>query len=331
MAEKSPYKKFAEMMMHPDSEWIPKILECMTNESQAALLVSLPGTSDEMAKRLSRTFESVDSDLKDLFKKGLAFKKEKGGITQWRAAAHLVQFHDASILWADAPAEFYNLWRNYMEQEWHKLAENMTKFLPRPFTRVVPVEKSIDAGKVQVLAPENVRKIIESSTRIAVTKCTCRLSMKRCDAPIEVCLQINRGADYTIERGSGREITKEEALEIINQSEQSGLVHVTMNKADVGHFICNCCGCCCQSFSLLISNGLSLCDPSRYRPEIDSESCVGCGVCEDRCWFDAIAVGSDGLSVLTVEKCLGCGQCVIACPNNSITFKEVREAGFIPQ
>src|SRR3989339_913917 len=217
MSNTSSYQLFAERMLQKDSELIPKILRCMINESHADLLVSLPGTSDEMAAKLSRSVEEIDSGLKDMFIKGLVFKKEKGGKTYWRPPAHLAQFHDGTILWPEAPPEFYDLWRDYMDKEWPELANVLVKSMSRPFTRVVPVGKSIETGKGQVLAPENIRQIIESSSRIAVTKCTCRLTMRKCDAPVEVCLQINRGADYTIERGTGREVSKEEAFDIINK------------------------------------------------------------------------------------------------------------------
>jgi Pyruvate/2-oxoacid:ferredoxin oxidoreductase delta subunit len=318
-------------MMQKDSELIPKILQCMINDNQADLLISLPGTPDEMAAKLNRPVDEIESDLKDMFTKGLVFKKEKGGKTQWRPPAHLAQFHDGTILWPKAPPEFYDLWRDYMDNEWPELATVLVKFMPRPFTRVVPVGKSIETGKVQVLAPESIRQIIESSSRIAITKCTCRLTMRKCDAPVEVCLQINRGADYTIERGTGREVSKKEAFEIIDRTEEAGLVHVTMNKAGVGHFICNCCGCCCQSFTLLISDRLSLCDPSRYRPEVDPQICTSCGICEERCWFDAIKADEKSVAAVIQDKCLGCGQCAIGCPEHAITMTEIREPGFIPE
>ena len=218
-----------------------------------------------------------------------------------------------------------------MEKEWPDLAPTFAKIMPRPFTRVIPVGKSVETGTVQVLAPENLREIIQAASRVAVTNCTCRLSMQKCDSPLEVCLQINRGADYTIDRGSGREVSKEEALEIIRKAQEAGLVHVTMNKAGVGHFICNCCGCCCQSFSLLISDGVRLCDPSRYRPEVNAEACIGCATCEDRCWFNAIEVGEDDVAVVNEELCLGCGQCAIGCPEEAISMVDVREPGFIPE
>ncbi|MGD2186278.1 MAG: 4Fe-4S dicluster domain-containing protein [Desulfobacterales bacterium] len=331
MSQTTAYQKFAEMMLDKDSQYIPRILKCMITDKQAELLVSMPGTAAQMAQTLDRAVDDIQVDLNDLFHRGLAFKKKKNDEVLWRAPAHIAQFHDASILWPEAPAEFYDLWSAYMELEWPRLAPVLTERMPRPFTRVIPVGKSVDAGKVQVLAPENVREIIESAGRLAVTQCTCRLTMRKCDAPVEVCLQINRGAEYTIERGSGREVTKKEALKIIADTEEAGLVHVTMNKAGVGHFICNCCGCCCQSFTLLIADSLPICDPSRYRPEVNIDVCSGCGTCEERCWFDAISVSDDQVAAVIADKCLGCGQCAIGCPEEAIRMIEVREPDFIPE
>ena len=330
MAEATPYEVFAEKMLHKDSKYIPEILKSFITDKQAELLVSLPGTAEEMAEKLGRDAAEVDGELKDMYYKGLTFKKEKNGKTLWRAPMHLAQFHDATIVWPDATQKFYDLWQKYMEEEWPKLAPVLSKFMPKPFTRVIPVGKSLDAGKAKVLAPESVTEVINKASRIAVTKCTCRTTMKACDAPIDVCLQINKGADYTIDRGTGKELSKEEALDVIKECQEAGLVHVTMNKADMGHFICNCCGCCCQSFTLLISDGLPLCDPSRYVPEVDEDLCSACGTCEERCHFGAILVGDDDVAVVDEELCLGCGQCAYGCPEEAITMKETREPSFIP-
>ena len=330
MSQPNPYKKFAENMLHNDSKYIPEILDHMINETQANLLISLPGTSQDLSEKLNRSIEAIELDLKDMFRKGLAFKKVKNDNILWRPPAHIAQFHDATITWPEATQEFYDSWHNYMEEEWPKLAPVLTQLLPRPVTRVIPIGKSIDTGKAKVLSPENVRNIIDKSSKLAVTNCTCRLSMRKCDAPLEVCLQVNRGAEYTIERGSGREITKDEAFDIIEKSEKAGLVHVTMNKADVGSFICNCCGCCCQSFTLLISDGIPLCDPSRYFPQINIDACTACETCINRCWFNAIQIKDDHAFV-NEEKCVGCGQCVIGCPETAIQLIEKRPPDFIPE
>ncbi|MFO8047725.1 MAG: 4Fe-4S binding protein [Desulfosudaceae bacterium] len=331
MSDQSLHAQFANKMMQPDSVYIPKILDYMTSDRQMEMLFAMPATVPELAEKFGISEAEAQSEIDDLFRKGLAFGKEKPQGKVWRGPMHIAQLHDATIVWPEATEEFYELWRLYMEEEWPRLAPGLASIMPRPFTRVIPVEKSLDVGKAQVLAPENVRQIIDEAEKIAVTKCTCRLTMKKCDAPIEVCLQINKGAQYTIDRGSGREVTPEEAHQIITDTEEAGLVHVTMNKADVGHFICNCCSCCCQSFTLLISDGVNLCDPSRYVPRVDTEVCTGCGTCEDRCFFGAIAVSDDEVAEVTVDKCLGCGQCAIGCPESAITMAEERPADFIPE
>jgi Pyruvate/2-oxoacid:ferredoxin oxidoreductase delta subunit len=267
-----------------------------------------------------------------MFRKGLAFKKVKEGRTLWRAPVTLIQFHDATLVWPEATEDFYDLWRRYMEEEWPTYAKGLSAMMPKPFTRVVPVNTSLGEARTQVLAPDDIREIIRSASRLAVAPCTCRLSMKKCDAPIEVCLQVGRGADYSIERGSGRELTTEEALAIVQKAEAAGLVHVTMNKADAGHFICNCCGCCCQSFSMLRSQHLSLCDPSRFAPVVDAVTCTGCGTCVDRCWFDAMSMDpATAMAMVDAASCLGCGQCAVACPEGAISMAATRELSFIPE
>ena len=67
MAEVSHYRKFAEKMFQKDSKYIPEILKMMINEAQAELLVTLPGTPDDMAGRLNRPADEIEADLKDMF------------------------------------------------------------------------------------------------------------------------------------------------------------------------------------------------------------------------------------------------------------------------
>ena len=134
-------------MMHPNSEYIPKILKSMINEDQANLLVSMPGTAEDLASKTGRPEEDIEKDLKDMFRKGLAFKKVKEGQpTYWRPPMHLAQFHDATIVWPEATEDFLNMWEAYMEKEWPELGPQLAGFLPRPFKKTgsykmyVPVE-----------------------------------------------------------------------------------------------------------------------------------------------------------------------------------------------
>jgi len=270
----------------------------------------------------------------ELYRKGLSFKSFKGKTVGFKMCRDMIQFHDATILWEDASREYFDLWQEFMETEWPDFARLAEQFFPKPFTRVIPVNKSIETGKQKILDADSVDIIIESAEVIAVTKCTCRVIAHKCDKPLEVCLQVNNAARYTLDRGSGRELTKAEALAILRKCEEDGLVHVTMNKMHVGHFICNCCDCCCQALPLVIKAGLKICDPSRFQAEIDPELCSSCETCLDRCYFNALelmetASGSTVMGVIG-DKCMGCGLCQVTCPEEAISMTAVREEAFIP-
>jgi len=51
----------------------------------------------------------------------------------------------------------------------------------------------------------------------------------------------------------------------------------------------------------------------RTLPELDVETCMGCGRCETSCVYDAIHV-MQKKAVLNPERCAGCGLCVTRCP-----------------
>jgi ferredoxin len=332
MSNAELYEKLAERIFCKGSKIIPQLFAMIADEEEAKTLLAMPGTVEELAQKMGTSVEEMQKRCDTLYHKGLAFKSFKGQTLGYKMCRELVQFHDATILWPEAPREYHDLWQKYMEEEWPSYAKMIAKMMPKPFTRIIPAGVDL-AQKQQVLPFESIKDIIESASRIAVTKCTCRLIAKKCDKPLEVCLQINRGADYTIDRGSGREVSKEEAMEIIRQAEEAGLIHVTMNKADVGHFICNCCDDCCQTFPVIIHHGINITDPSRFRAQVDAESCEGCQTCIDRCYFKAITmVEHDGKEVARVieEKCMGCGLCRTACPSVSISLVEVRDKSFIP-
>jgi hypothetical protein len=59
MSETTAYQKFAEKMLHKDSQYIPKILQFMITDEQAELLVSLPGGAAQMAEKSSREVDAV--------------------------------------------------------------------------------------------------------------------------------------------------------------------------------------------------------------------------------------------------------------------------------
>jgi len=60
-------------------------------------------------------------------------------------------------------------------------------------------------------------------------------------------------------------------------------------------------------------------------PRINQEKCVTCGICADRCAFNALAVLGETVLTFT-ELCHGCGGCSYFCPEGAIT-EITREIG----
>ena len=324
------YQKLAEKILMGNSEIMPKLFEMIATADEADLLLVLPATVGEAAEKLGKDEGTVQEMLDVLFHKGLVFKKAKPEGTQYRMCRDLMQFHDASILWPEAPREYLDLWQEYMEKEWPDFSELVDKLLPRPVARVVPVSESVDTRQ-QILAFEDVREIIETESPIAVVNCTCRLTARKCDRPVEICLQVGKAGEYTIDRGTGREIDKEEALRLLRQAEEAGLIHVTMNRSSEFHFICNCCNDCCITFPMLIERRLKLCDPSRFSATVDAELCDACGECLERCYFGALKLDEErGVAVVDADECMGCGLCQVVCPLEALSLVVVRDVDFIP-
>lgn len=55
-------------------------------------------------------------------------------------------------------------------------------------------------------------------------------------------------------------------------------------------------------------------------PSIDSDCCIGCGMCVKNCANDGVHV-VDKKAVIDEEKCLGCGYCIAYCPKGAIATK----------
>lgn len=53
--------------------------------------------------------------------------------------------------------------------------------------------------------------------------------------------------------------------------------------------------------------------------QVNKDSCIGCGRCEEHCRFDAIKVENGKASVASTG-CEGCGACVMVCPTEAISM-----------
>lgn len=163
--------------------------------------------------------------------------------------------------------------------------------------RVIPIEKAID-GETRRVSYEEVSKYLNENDIFTVSDCSCRTAREVMGEGCghlkeDMCIQMGHAAEYYIRTGRGRQITREEAFEIIKRAEENGLMHQIPNLDGSGrtHAICNCCGCSC--LSLRTASMFKNVDMvrSNYVSHVDKDKCVACGECVETCPVNALRLG----------------------------------------
>lgn len=187
---------------------------------------------------------------------------------------------------------------------------------PQPaLHRVVPAQ---NATKSEWILPyDDVRALLEVSRVFNVRSCICRKQQdfigRRCEFPSDICMNFSTH-DRPPRPG---DISKAEAIALLDHANKLGLVHTVSNVIQGVHYICNCCSCCCAILRGIQDWGIEhSVARSNYYSTIDVDSCTGCGVCETRCQMSAITL-HDGVMVINSQQCIGCGLCVTSCPSGA--------------
>jgi ferredoxin len=186
-----------------------------------------------------------------------------------------------------------------------------------------------------VLLLHEVEEMVDAAQHIVVEPCDCRRLGQHCDRPVETCIWFDAAALSALDRGHGRRLTRDEALELIHWTDKKGLMH-TGDAAWRAHglsHLCNCCACDCYPFRAARELGSKGVWPrSRYVAAHDVARCNLCGACVQRCHFDAFyhdgtVVKIDGKAkenvVYDPDRCWGCGLCANTCPSDAIVMRDV--------
>ncbi|MCG6535990.1 MAG: 4Fe-4S ferredoxin, partial [Syntrophales bacterium LBB04] len=146
MAEENLYQKLTMQIGAPPSERIQGLWKMLCNEQEARLVLAMPGTVEELSAKTGLPSERVRTMAEVLFRKGVAFERMKDGVLKYNRPRDLIQFHDATILWPEAPPEFLVLWQEFMETEYVELSRLFAEMDLAPVTRVIPVEQAMEGG-----------------------------------------------------------------------------------------------------------------------------------------------------------------------------------------
>ena len=302
-----------------------KILQKLFSEEEAELYLNLTmllETPEAIAKRIAREPNEVAAALDGMFKKGLIFRLAKEGVSKYGAVPFVVGSWEFQL--KDMDKEFAELFDQYFLEGFGKQGIALAAPL-----RTVPVNKSI--SHLWPVAPyEDVKKLFDNREQISVANCICRVQQglldKGCDKPLEVCFQFGAHAQYYVDKGMGRFITKEEALGIIDKCDEEGLVPQPFISQDAGG-MCNCCGDCCG-----ILRSIKM-DPkpaervlTNYYAAVDPDACSACETCVERCQMEAIKLGTNDSAEVDRDRCIGCGLCVTTCPSEALSLQPKPES-----
>lgn len=163
--------------------------------------------------------------------------------------------------------------------------------------RVIPIETAIE-GNSKVVPYEQLSYYLQKYDTFSVSDCSCRKSRRILGQGCghldhELCIQMGTGAEYYIRTGRARQITREEAMDILMRAEENGLMHQMPNIEGLGESaaICNCCSCSC--FAMRVATLFRAPDAirSNYISVVDKEKCVACGQCVENCPTNALRLG----------------------------------------
>lgn len=287
----------------------------------------ITGEIDLPREELVTTLESLAG--RGLIYSGRTIEGEKGYALTQRGFGFPQTFHwkGERTPYAEKMAEMVG---NYYRR---KVTDELYANAQTPAYRYIPVNRAIELTTQGVYDYEMMGNVIERARVIAVAHCPCRvreqIQGKGCNHLLEACLKFDDMAEYLIDRGFGREITKGEAVEIIRKSEEDGLVHFVDNaQGDIKHN-CNCCGCCCWNLGPIKRRKIprDFIIATYFIMELDEEICNFCGNCVEICPVDAITIG-DGSAITDKEWCVGCGLCSTKCPLDAL--KLARRSDVVP-
>lgn len=331
------YRQFCEIMAKRGGRYpgmdIPEfyaLMEALFTVEEAAVFLAIPRglhPASTIAAQMGQKEEDVAPILETMADKGLCRAGEMDGTRFYGSIPFVPGIFEFQFMRGTKTERDKKLARLIHD---YKTAVDAAKGPPKitfPVERVIPVDRKIQVGNA-IHTYDQVAAYIEKHEPLSVSTCFCRHEAKLidenddCGKPDDVCMQFGMGAQFVIDRGMGRKITKEEAREILEKSEQAGLVHCSANRQEID-FICNCCGCHCMILQTALAQpkpGVSL--NSGFNPVWDAELCTACETCIERCPTRAIAMGADDVPRVDLDLCVGCGVCASGCPEDAIDLVE---------
>jgi Pyruvate/2-oxoacid:ferredoxin oxidoreductase delta subunit len=324
--KETSYEKLAEHLDQLPGGFAPsdtgaeiRLLQRLFSTEEAELATHLTLDREKaqvIAQRAKLPLAETEQRLNEMSNKGLIFSiQQEDSPTLYQAVPFVIGIYEFQVnnLSKDLLRDLAYYWRD------RKKRSQMETI---PQIRTIPIGESIKPH-LEVLSYEQVNELVKSEDQFAVAPCICRRIARKtgggCDAPEESCLVFGDWADYYVRDGRGRSIDRSEVLKILARADAANLVLQPSNSINPS-FICCCCGCCCGILGGLKdhprpSEIVASSFIAKYEPEI----CTGCWTCLERCQMQALTEEVDRVT-LDTNRCIGCGLCVSTCPSGALSL-----------
>jgi hypothetical protein len=109
-----------------------------------------------------------------------------------------------------------------------------------------------------LLTPAEAEALVDIAGGVALGPCDCRRVFGNCDNPISTELLLGPTRHILMEGmpHDSREISADEAKEILRDCHRRGLIHTIIRCRGDFYAICNCCNCCCVPLRLSRQYGI---------------------------------------------------------------------------
>ena len=327
------------MLGPPRSDDLLALVMHIYTDDEADLVQHLPPlrprTAAQVASRSGRGAEETARVLEHLARQKnvlLAWGKER----KYAIMPVVPGTFEAALMTA-GPATF-NSWHRTFAELFERIYD--TGFLIdyntgwQPAVRYLPVGAAVQS-LTMAWPSDKLDEVLEPYDLFAVGNCQCRAAMhlvgKGCNRPLENCLAMGPLSRHFIDSERMRQVSRDEALAIKREAEETGLV-TWMGNARLddrwGNVSCSCCGCCCHGLRTVSEfNAPGMISKPHFMPARHEQACDACMLCVKACPMGAWAVSGKEL-IFQQVRCIGCGLCVVKCSRDALSLEPV--AGVSP-
>ena len=279
-----------------------RILEPIVSDDMCEVMMHMrletPRTAEDIARRAKKSVDFTQTQLDKLVTCGVIRARTVDGAPGYYYPIWVPGIMEGILTNREQCDKYPDLGRCFEEYTRRRVGVLAPVMAPgMSFMRVMPVMSAIENNS-RTASYDEISTLIDKAEIISVGPCSCRRARRLMGEGCghleeDMCMYLNENARTYIKTGAHREVSKEEAYQILKRAEDNGLVH-EINQApgfEDASAICNCCGCSC--FALRIGEYFRKPDSlrSNFVAKVDKQNCVACGQCVENCQMNALKRG----------------------------------------